>query len=98
MKRYDLTNARFIFLLVLLMLSFRASGSAQRIYSDPGKSHGNKPYELPFQIPRSRALARAEDRSDPFHAVILKTAARCSIPDQERVSAQAFFPRNKVHP
>ncbi|MFN2577625.1 MAG: hypothetical protein ABR607_08045 [Pyrinomonadaceae bacterium] len=96
MKGYDLQTARHVLPLVLLTVSVAASVSAQRIYSDPGESHGSKPYELPFQIRPWKAQGRAEDRSDQFYAVILKTAERCSIPDQERVSVQALFPRNKV--
>ena len=31
-----------------------------------------------------------------FYAVILKTAERCSITEQERLRVQALFPRSKV--
>jgi hypothetical protein len=79
-----------------LILCFSQGLCAQRIYSEPGTYHGRKPYELPFKIPPAKALARAEDLSAEFYAVILKTAERCSIPDEERIAAQAFFPRNKV--
>ena len=91
-----LTKCGLVLLVALLALAFSEGVYAQRVYSDPGKHYGRKPYELPFAIPPSKALARAEDRSVEFYAVILKTAERCSIPDQERVSAQVFFPRNKV--
>ena len=39
---------------------------------------------------------RAEFRSAPFYAVILRTAARCRVEETERASAQALFPHNKV--
>jgi hypothetical protein len=86
-------------LAVLLLLG--TAGLAETIYGqrlcpDPARPCGGfKPYELPFRIPSSR-LARAEDRSAEFYAVVLKSADSCSIPESERVSAQALFPRNKV--
>jgi len=85
-----------VLLLACLALCFSKGVYAQRIYSDPRTHYGRKPYELPFKIPPAKALARPEDRSAEFYAVILKTAERCSIPDEERVSAQVFFPRHKV--
>ena len=84
------------FLGAFLIVSGASGVCAQSIYSDPQTQHGRKPYELPFKIPPAKALARPEDRSAEFYGVILKTAERCSIPDEERVSAQMFFPRNKV--
>ena len=91
LKKYSLASVASF-----LTLSGASGVCAQRIYSDPQTQHGRKPYELPFKIPPVKALARPEDRSAEFYAVILKTAERCSIPDEERVSAQVFFPRNKV--
>jgi hypothetical protein len=41
-------------------------------------------------------VARAEFRSVPFHAVILRTAARCSVKEAERREVQALFPSRKV--
>lgn len=92
------TIRKFIPLLLLMLITLVSSQSAtsQRICHDPAKPCGtSKPYELPFRIPSS-SLARTDDRSANFYAIILKTAARCSIADNERVSAQALFPRNKV--
>jgi hypothetical protein len=54
-----------------------------------------KPHELCFERPRD-GLARAEYLSEPFYAVILKTAERCSLTEEERLQAQALFPRSKV--
>jgi hypothetical protein len=56
---------------------------------------GFRPNELPFVLPRD-SVARAEFRSDTFYAVILRSAPRCSIPERERVAAQALFPGRKV--
>lgn len=54
-----------------------------------------KPHELCFAKP-SDGVARAEYLSEPFYAVILKTAAKCSIPEKERSKVQALFPAHKV--
>ena len=54
-----------------------------------------KPHELCFETPKDE-IARAEYRSEPFYAVMLKTAERCSIAEKERLEIQALFPRNKV--
>jgi hypothetical protein len=83
-------------LLVLLMLLSPAVAESQSICPNPDKPCGSfKPYELSFRIPRS-TQARPEDRSAAFYAIILKSAAPCSIADDERKAAQAVFPRNKV--
>lgn len=56
---------------------------------------GFKPHELCFDTPKDE-IARAEYHSEPFYAVILKTAERCSLTEKERLETQALFPRNKV--
>ena len=84
-------------LLLLVTACVAETTYGQRLCPDPTRPCGTfKPYELPFRIPSSRPLARAEDRSAEFYAVVLKSADRCSIAESERVSAQALFPRNKV--
>src|SRR5688500_8512487 len=55
-----------------------------------------KPNELSFDAPVKFAFDRGEDRSQPFYAVILKSAALCSLPEKERERLQALFPRSKV--
>lgn len=66
------------------------------IFPDPAQPHpGFKPHQLAFATPRD-GVARAEFRSQPFFAVILKTAPRCSIAEAERLRVQALFPSNKV--
>jgi uncharacterized protein len=57
---------------------------------------GFKPNELSFTIATPFAFDRGRDQSQPFYAVILKSAALCSMPDAERVKAQQAFPRSKV--
>jgi uncharacterized protein len=66
-----------------------------RIFPGPAPHPGFKPHELAFATPRD-GVARAEFRSVPFHAVILRTAARCSVKEAERREVQALFPSRKV--
>ncbi|MEL7181637.1 MAG: hypothetical protein AAFN63_17735 [Pseudomonadota bacterium] len=56
---------------------------------------GAKPHELAFTQPND-GVARAEFASDPFYAIILMSAPRCTIPEAERQNIQTIFPRNKV--
>lgn len=89
---------RFSLLLLLIFTPTLAKSiMGQGICSDPHKPCGSfKPYELSFRIPSSKALAKPEDRSAEFYAVILQTANPCAISEDERRSTQALFPRNKV--
>ena len=83
-------------LLMPLTLAISETTFGQTICPDPAKPCGSfKPYELPFRIPGS-GTARAEDKSELFYAIILKTAPHCSLADSERTSAQQLFPSNKV--
>ena len=81
----------------LLWLALTGSALAQgRIHPDPAKPRpGFKPHQLSFETPQD-GVARDEFRSAPFYAVILKTAAPCSVKEQERAEIQALFPSNKV--
>jgi hypothetical protein len=64
--------------------------------TDPKKAcQGFKPHELCFETPRD-GMARVEYLSEPFYAVILKTTEPCMAPEEERLQAQALFPRSKV--
>lgn len=56
---------------------------------------GFRPHDLSFVLPADGA-ARAEDRSRPFYAVLLRSAPRCAIGERERLAAQALFPGRKV--
>ena len=83
--------------MLMLTPSLSTSILGQNICPDPNKPCGSfKPYELSFRIPSSKALAKPEDRSAAFYAVILKTAKPCAISEDERLSVQTLFPRNKV--
>jgi hypothetical protein len=59
-------------------------------------SDGNfKSHELCFKTPGDD-IARVEILSESFYAVILKTAERCTITEDERLNAQGHFPETKV--
>jgi len=67
-----------------------------KISPDPLKPYpGFKPHELSFRTPDD-GVARAEYRSEPFYAVILRTARPCSVTEKERIEVQALLPGNKV--
>jgi hypothetical protein len=67
-----------------------------RVCPDPARPcPGFRPYELSFVLPAGGA-ARAEDRSAPFYAVILRSGPRCTVGEPERLAAQARFPGRKV--
>lgn len=57
---------------------------------------GFKANELSFSIVAPFTFDRGRDKSQPFYAVILKSAPICSLGDAERVRAQKVFPRAKV--
>ena len=57
---------------------------------------GFKPNELSFSIKTPFTFDRGRDKSQPFFAVILKSAPICSLNDAERLRAQKVFPRAKV--
>jgi hypothetical protein len=59
-----------------------------------------QPYQLPFVLPKNAVIFDTEE----FYAVILKSVrdeskgsdCNVSVPEPERVAAQALFPHNKV--
>jgi uncharacterized protein len=57
---------------------------------------GFKPNELSFNITTPFSFDRGRDKSQPFYAVMLKSAPLCSLKDDERTRAQKIFPRAKV--
>ncbi|HEX6748776.1 MAG TPA: hypothetical protein VF092_15875 [Longimicrobium sp.] len=66
------------------------------ICPDPAHPCGGfQAHDLTFVPPRD-GIPRDEFRSEPFYAVILRSGARCSIPERERLAVQALFPRRKV--
>jgi hypothetical protein len=69
---------------------------AGRVCPDPAHPcAGFGPHDLSFVLPRG-GTARAQARSDGFYAVILRSGTACSIPEADRVAAQALFPGRKV--
>ncbi|MBY0494717.1 MAG: hypothetical protein K2Y23_10915 [Cyanobacteria bacterium] len=68
-----------------------------KVCADPDRPcSGFKPNELSFSIASPFKFDRGRDKSQPFYAVILKSAPICSLADSERVRAQKVFPRAKV--
>jgi hypothetical protein len=87
-------------LLTLLIAALAGAAHAQapqpRVCPDPAEPcAGFKANDLSFPLPDD-GKARAEARSAPFFAVILKTAARCKLEPGQAREAQLLFPRNKV--
>lgn len=80
----------------LLLTAAALADTQGKVLPDPAVACGAfKPHQLCFQTPKDE-VARAEYFSEPFYAVILKTAERCSIPEEERVRTQGLFPGSKV--
>jgi hypothetical protein len=89
---------RFIASAALSLLGISCAMAQGKIQPDPAKSCGNtaiKPHELCFETPKDD-VARPEFLSETFYAIILKTAARCSIPETDRADVQRLFPAQKV--
>lgn len=88
-----------IVLLALTILAFSASARAQRVEGklcpDPVRCGGARNSDIAFETPTD-GVARAEYKSAPFYAIILRTGARCKIKESERLRVQQLFPRNKV--
>jgi hypothetical protein len=87
-------------LLTLLIAALAGAAHAQapqpRVCPDPAKPcAGFKDNDLSFPLPDG-GRARAEARSAPFFAVILKTAERCKLEPGQARQVQRLFPRNKV--
>ena len=56
---------------------------------------GFREHDLSFTR-ETGGVARAEELSAPFFAVILESGKACSIPEKERVRIQKLFPKRKV--
>jgi len=90
------TIIAFAFFLVPAAAGVDSQGKVQPDPTGPQRAcRGLKPHELCFERPRD-GVARAEYLSEPFYAVILKTTEPCMITEEERLQAQALFPRSKV--
>ena len=80
----------------LLWFALAATPSPPAVCPDPAHPcPGFKPHDLSFVLPRD-GVPRAEIRSAPFYAVILRTLAPCTITEAERAEAQKLWVHNKV--
>jgi hypothetical protein len=67
------------------------------VCADPDRPcPGFKANELSFSIATPFKFDRGRDKSQPFYAVMLKSAPICTLADDERARAQKVFPRAKV--
>ena len=67
------------------------------VCADPDRPcPGFRANEMSFRIATPFKFDRGRDKSQPFYAVILKSAPICSLADAERARAQKVFPRAKV--
>lgn len=90
------TTATLALALALAVSAGQAGRAPGRVCPDPARPcPGFKAHDLSFALPAAGA-ARAEDRSAPFYAVILRTVPRCAVGERERLAAQAQFPGRKV--
>ena len=86
---------------IAIMLSLAGVASADtegKVHPNPAnqcREAGFKLHELCFETPKDE-VARAEYLSEPFYAIMLRTADRCAITEEERLAAQRLFPENKV--
>jgi hypothetical protein len=84
---------------ILLSLAGVASADTQgKVQPNPSQAcidKSFKPHELCFATPKD-GVARSEYLSEPFYAVILRSAERCTITEQERIETQRLFPERKV--
>ena len=90
--------SRFVIAVMLSLAGIASAGAQGKVRPDPATScsdRGFKPHELCFETPKDE-IARAEYLSEPFYAIILKTAERCTISEKERLRTQGLFPRAKV--
>lgn len=88
------------FACVALLLASAAAVHQQRVAGavcpDPANPcPGFRPHDLSFVLPTD-SVARAEDRSASFYAVMLQTGKKCSIGEPTRAAAQRLFPTRKV--
>ncbi|MBA2734850.1 MAG: hypothetical protein H0U54_18460 [Acidobacteria bacterium] len=87
-------------LLPLITMDARAQGGAK--YFPPGKVNPNpncpqreRKYNLCFDQ-RGGGVVDNGNVSEFFYAIILRTAAKCSVTEVERLEVQKMFPTNKV--
>lgn len=73
----------------------QGAGPAKVCFDPAHPCPGFKAHDLSFPLVND-GVARAEQRSAPFFAVILKTLPRCGANEAERRQIQALFAGNKV--
>ena len=82
----------------LALAGMASADTLGRVLPDPAAvCEGAKPHELCFEKPKDE-IARAEYLSEPFYAIILKTAARCSSGIGRRCSRGAPSARRRLPP
>jgi hypothetical protein len=87
--------------IVAILCSLAGIGAAHaqgKVHPNPAipcSSGDFKPHELCFQTPQD-GVARVEYLSESFYAILLKSADRCTIAEEERLRAQELFPQSKV--
>jgi hypothetical protein len=94
---------RLIPFAVLVAFALRMNAQAVEkhagaICGNPGFSGACSPaasHNLPFVFPND-GLARDEFKSDPFYAILLKSAEPCTITDDELHWMQKLYHKNKV--
>ena len=89
---------RFLIAITLSLAGIASAHAQGKVEPNPASvcSDGDfTSHELCFKTPGD-GVARAETLSESFYAVILKTAERCSITEDERLEAQKLFPQTKV--
>jgi hypothetical protein len=89
---------RLVIAITLSLAGIAAAQAQGKIEPNPATpcSDANfKGHEICFKTP-SDGVARAEYLSESFYAIILKTAERCTIAEEERLQAQTRFPQSKV--
>lgn len=97
MRRFSCLSLATAFIIALLLIFSHGAQAQGKVCPDPAHPCGDfEPHELSFKITKKFNFDRAQDRSAPFYAVILLSAKLCSIPEEERLTAQALFPRRKV--
>lgn len=70
--------------------------AALQVCSDPANPcPGFREHDISF-VRVGGVVARAEERSVEFHAVILVSGPRCAISESERKQAQRLFPGRKA--
>lgn len=102
MQKQTSTGFRSAFGVAIVSLSFAFGAiSGEKL---PGQIHdypskdaaaATKPHQLRFEFPNDQ-VARDEFRSEEFYAIILKSADKCTLTEEEREQIQEQFPQNKV--